>query len=120
MREQKRKRRRGLRSDLDRDAITTRERKINKNRFHANSRVSFRNKTATKWMKTYKKKNVWDYLAVGITTEQHDCDVIDDMCANGWILRIDKRVDNWDLPCAQKWGIIDPNDTCHCWEANEE
>ena len=52
MREQKRKRRRGLRSDLDRDAITTRERKINKNRFHANSRVSFRNKTATKWMKT--------------------------------------------------------------------
>lgn len=37
-----------------------------------------------------------------------------------WKLRIDKRVDNWDLPCAQKWGIIDPNDTCHCWEANEE
>ena len=37
-----------------------------------------------------------------------------------WKLRIDKRVDNWDLPCAQKWGIIDPNDTCHCWKANEE
>ena len=37
-----------------------------------------------------------------------------------WKLRIDKRVDNWDLPCAQNWGIIDPNDTCHCWKANEE
>ena len=90
MREQKRKRRRGLRgglrSDLDRDAITTREQKINKNRFHANSRVSFRNKTATKWVKTYKKKNVWDYLAAGVTAEQHDNDVIDDMGANGWIL----------------------------------
>lgn len=86
MREQKRKRRRGLRSDLDREAITTRERKINKNKFHANSRVSFRNKTATKWVKTYKKKNVWDYLAVGITTEQLDSDVIDEMGANGWIL----------------------------------
>ena len=98
MREQKRKRRRGLRRDLDRDAITTREQKINKNRFHANSRVSFRNKTATKWMKTYKKKNVWDYLAVGITIEQHDCDVIDDMGANGWILHEDQfsEVDDFD------------------------
>ena len=37
-----------------------------------------------------------------------------------WKLRIDKRVDNWDLPCAQNWGIIDPNDTCHCWKSNED
>lgn len=37
-----------------------------------------------------------------------------------WKLRIDKRVANWELPCAENWGIIDPNDTCHCWKANEE
>lgn len=37
-----------------------------------------------------------------------------------WKLRIDKRVDNLDLPCATKWGKIHPNDTCHCWKANEE
>lgn len=100
MREQKRKRRRGLRSgilsDLDRAAITTRERRINKNRFQAN--VSFRNKTATRWVKTYKKKNVWDYLAVGITAEQCDHDVIEDMGANGWILHEEQfsEVDNFD------------------------
>lgn len=37
-----------------------------------------------------------------------------------WKLRIDKRVANLDLPCATKWGKIHPNDTCHCWKANEE
>jgi hypothetical protein len=37
-----------------------------------------------------------------------------------WKLRIDKRVANWELPCAENWGIIDHNDTCHCWKANEE
>ena len=25
-----------------------------------------------------------------------------------------------DSHCAHKWGKIDPNDTCHCWKANEE
>lgn len=33
---------------------------------------------------------------------------------------ITTRVANWELPCAQNWGIIDPNDTCHCWKVNEE